>query len=111
MGQVFIGGTWNLALYGKKASIPVLSGQSRPLASERIQMFKFQLCPGPLFPCGGSKTLFLGAAGGQSSLLYSCFSCMTYSFGLLFAGCNCAKGRLIVLITYVRKEERLRINV
>lgn len=56
-----------------------------PLASKKVQMFKFRLCPCPLVLVGGDKTLIPGVAGVQSSLLCACFGCMIcgYHFELV----------------------------
>lgn len=55
-----------------------------PFASERVPEFKFWSCPGPfVLGVGGGKTLVWSVAGGQSSLLRTCFSLVACSFSLL----------------------------
>lgn len=42
VGQVLIGRPWNLAIYGKKASVLVLD--NRLFAFEKVSVFKILLC-------------------------------------------------------------------
>ena len=56
-----------------------------PFSSERVLVFKFWSCPGPLVLLSGEghETLVPGATGVQNSLICAGFGCMTCSFVLL----------------------------
>lgn len=48
-GQVLIGGTWNLAIYGTGLQHRIFL-DNEPSASESAPVFEFRLCPSPLVP-------------------------------------------------------------
>lgn len=51
--------------------------ENRPLASERVPVFEFQLCRGPLVLVVVLGALFRDEAGGQISVC-ACFGCVTW---------------------------------
>ena len=86
-GQVLIGEPWSLEICGKRNQHHIFLDNGH-FASEKVLVFKFQfhlgrlvlcVCVCACVCCGGrsGKTLVLGTAGGQSSLLCSCFGFMT----------------------------------
>lgn len=61
VGHILIGGTWNLAIYGKGVSAQHFPDNGL-FASERVLVFKFQLWSGPLVGQSGQGG---GSRGGR----------------------------------------------
>lgn len=57
MGQVLTGELWNLTIYGKGLQHRIFLDNG-PIDSERILVFKFHLCPGPLVLWGREEVRF-----------------------------------------------------